>query len=278
MVVVEDPGEKWSAANPATVLDRQTGHVIVFYIRCQPHRSSATARAGTDDMLTLIRTSSDGGRTWSDAQDITRMVRDYEKWPFCVVGPGGAIQLRNGRLVAACCTKVSDWIAYAIYSDDHGRTWRRGELFPEGIACNESQAVELADGNLLLDARQVKGPRRWQALSRDGGHTWFAHRPGVEVSPVCCALERWTIEANDAKRDCILWTGPKGPARSNLVARISYDEGQSFPNEYLLAEGPAAYSDLTLLSDGCAGVLWERGGYKHITFTRLSACLDSRGP
>ena len=44
MVVVEDPGERWSAANPATLLDRRTGRVLVFYVRCQPDRSSATAR------------------------------------------------------------------------------------------------------------------------------------------------------------------------------------------------------------------------------------------
>jgi sialidase-1 len=270
MLVVEDPGEKWSAANPAIVLDRQSGHLLVFYIRCQPHRSSATARPGTDDILTLIRTSSDGGRTWSDAKHITRMARDYDKWPFCVVGPGGATQLNTGRIVASCCTKAPSWIAYVIYSDDRGETWQRSSVFPEGIGCNECQAVQRLDGSVLLDARQVKGPHRWQALSRDGGETWDDHWPGVGVTPVCCAIERWKIAEDQERHDCILWTGPKGPGRNNLVARVSNDGGKTFPVETLVAEGPAAYSDLTLLDDGDAGVLWERGGYKQITFTRLS--------
>jgi sialidase-1 len=51
---------------------------------------------------------------------------------------------------------------------------------------------------------------------------------------------------------------------------VSYDEGQTLPNERLIANEPAAYSDLTILKDKSAGVLWERGNYTKITFTRLS--------
>jgi hypothetical protein len=38
----------------------------------------------------------------------------------------------------------------------------------------------------------------------------------------------------------------------------------------MIAEEPAAYSDLTVLEDETAGVLWERGNYKYITFTRFN--------
>jgi len=144
------------------------------------------------------------------------------------------------------------------------------------IALAEGRKYNSADPGLPLDARQVKGPHRWQALSRDGGETWADHRPGVEVTPVCCAIERWTIPTDQEESDCILWTGPKGPGRNNLVARVSRDQGKTFPAEHLIAEAPAAYSDLTLLDDGSAGVLWERGGYKQITFTRLSRDLVQR--
>ena len=201
------------------------------------------------------------------------MVRDYDKWAFCVVGPGGAIQLRNERLIAACCTQAPGWLSYVVYSDDNGKTWSRGEFFPERIGTNECQAAELADGRLLLDARQVSGPHRWQAISRDGGETWATHRPGVEVSPVCCAIERLSSEKDKGESVRILWVGPKGPGRNNLVARISCDGGETFGAELLVAEGPAAYSDMTLLANGDAGVLWERGGYKYITYTVVSPGL-----
>jgi len=55
--------------------------------------------------------------------------------------------------------------------------------------------------------------------------------------------------------------------------RVSYDEGVSFPHERLIAGGPAAYSDLTILKDQTVGVLWERGtnrNYQFISFTRFN--------
>ena len=95
----------------------------------------------------------------------------------------------------------------------------------------------------------------------------------MPVSPVACAIERFTSRSAGDDRDRIVWTGPKGPDRQNLVIRVSYDEGQTFPIERLVDSGPAAYSDLTILRDRSIGILWERGadhGYQFITFTRLT--------
>ena len=84
-------------------------------------------------------------------------------------------------------------------------------------------------------------------------------RPGLPVrrSPAPSSGIRRKPAGDD--RDRILWTGPKGPDRRNLVVRISYDEGRTFPVERLIAAGPAAYSDLSILKDRSVGVLWERG-------------------
>ena len=130
--------------------------------------------------------------------------------------------------------------------------------------------MELADGRILMDCRQMSGSNRNVSTSHDGGRTWSNPRPGVPVSPVACAIERWTLESAGDDRNRIIWTGPKGPGRANLVVRVSYDEGQTFPLEKMIAEEKAAYSDLTILKDNTAGVLWERAGYKQITFTRFN--------
>jgi hypothetical protein len=93
------------------------------------------------------------------------------------------------------------------------------------------------------------------------------------VTPVICAIERLALKAAGDDRDCIVWTGPKGPERRSLVIRRSDDEGKTFPNERLISDNYAAYSDLAILKDKTIGVLWERGvdrGYKFITFTRLN--------
>lgn len=270
MRVIEDAGELWSAANAATVVDGKTGRVWVHYLRCKPGRGTEAARPGTDDVQNLVRYSDDNGLTWSDPIDLTSVARDMSdpKWRCSVPGPGGAIQTRSGRLLVPIW-KFEPWGVLAIYSDDHGRSWKRGQVVPGNKGGDENQLVELADGRILMDYRQNRGPNRWIALSTDGGQTWSEPRPGVTVTPVCCAIERFTLQSAGDDRNRIIWTGPQGPGRNKLLIRTSYDEGQTFANPRLIADQPAAYSDLTILKDKTIGVLWERGDYKFITFTRL---------
>lgn len=269
--VIEDPGERWSAANPATVVDKTNGRIWLFYIRSKPGRSSETGRAGTDDIQTLARTSDDNGATWSEPIDLTKVARDMSDptWRVSVVGPGGPIQVRGGRMIAPVWKRDPPGV-FAISSGDQGRTWQRGQVVPGALGGNENQLVELSDGRILMDFRQDSGPQRWMAISADGGKTWSAPREAVTVSPVACAVERYSLESG---RVDVLWTGPKGPGRLNLVIRVSHDEGQTFPVERPVSEGYAAYSDLTILKDKSAGILWERGvqqGYQFITFTRVA--------
>ncbi len=270
MMVVEAPGELWAAANPSTVLDRQTGRIWLHYIRCRPGKSSGTAQPGTDDIQNLARFSDDNGVTWSEPMDITASSRDMadSQWRCTIMGPGGGIQDHTGRLILPCW-KIEPWGVFAVFSDDHGKTWKRGDMVPGVKDGNEDQLVELSDGRILLDYRQSTGEHRWTAVSSDRGVTWSEPMPGQAVTPVCCAIELYTSQSDGADRNRIIWTGPKGPQRANLVARISYDDADSFTDERLIAESPAAYSDLAVLKDKSIGVLWERGDYRFITFTRL---------
>ncbi len=285
--VVDDPGDRWGASNPTPVVDREKGRIWIAYNRWEPGKGTESSRPGTADNQTWLRSSDDNGRTWSAPRDITRQARDFEGWGAMFLGPGGAIQTRTGRLLlpaAMCPDAYTVWgavgdvqgpvhfmRAYAIYSDDHGDTWRRGELLR--ALTDENQLVELSDGAIMIDARQGGGARRWVAVSSNGGERWSRPVPGQAVSPVATAIERFTARASGADRDRLLWTGITGPGRKTLVVRVSYDEGQTFVNERVLYGGLAAYSDLTILKDGSAGVLWERGISElsqFITFTRCN--------
>ena len=273
MTIVEHAGERWSAANPCTLVDSKTHTVWLFYLRGRPGRNTYSARPGTDDVRILARTSRDNGITWSEPIDLTSATRDMSdpNWHCSVIGPGGGIQTRRGRLLIPVW-RYAPWGVCAAYSDDHGRTWKRGEFVPN-VEGDECQLVELADGRILFDIRQQKGANRYRALSSDGGQTWSQPRRGETVTPVCCAIQRLTRRPGGDNRNRLLWTGPKGPDRRNLVARLSYDEGETFTREREIASGFAAYSDIALLKDKTAGILWERGetaGYQFISFTRLN--------
>ncbi len=283
MTTVEKPEKEWSAGNPCPIYDRDTGRIWLHYILCRPGCKSNTSRPGTDDLVNLVRFSDDAGTTWSDPEDITASCRDMSSttWRSTIMGPGGAIQDRNGRLVVPCWKWDEPLGVFAVFSDDHGTTWRRGKCVPDtGTHANEDQLVELADGRLLLDFRQADSsnselPHRGFAESIDGGRTWSQPRPGLPVKPVCCAIERFSLKSEGADADRIIWTGPRGPGRRDLVMRVSEDEGLSFPYEQLIYSGPAAYSDMARLPDGGVGVLWERGAqreggkYDFLTFTKI---------
>jgi sialidase-1 len=285
LVVLDDPGLGWAASNPTPVLDRRTGRLWVFYNRWEPGRGTASSRPGAYDNQAWARSSDDHGATWSEAVDLTQVARDIEHWGAMFFGPGGAIQTRAGRILVPAAMRPDSFDfflsiggftgrtslmrAYVLYSDDGGVSWRRSALLR--AQTDENQLVELADGAILMDARQGAGEHRWLAFSFDGGATWSDPVPGQNVTPISAAIERYSYEG-EAEPSRILWTGPAGPGRRRLVVRLSYDEGQTFSVERLLYGGLAAYSDLAVLNDRSIGVFWERGvsqPYQFLTFTRI---------
>jgi hypothetical protein len=62
---------------------------------------------------------------------------------------------------------------------------------------------------------------------------------------------------------------PGGRAeRKNVSIKLSYDEGETWPVNRTLEEGPSAYSDLAVLPDGTALCFYERG--KLLTMARFN--------
>ena len=55
MTLLDDPGERWSACNPTTLVDRVTGRIWLFHGRTRPDRSSETSRPGTADSQAWAR-------------------------------------------------------------------------------------------------------------------------------------------------------------------------------------------------------------------------------
>ncbi|MEN6605957.1 MAG: sialidase family protein, partial [Bryobacteraceae bacterium] len=72
LIVLDDPGEKWSASNPTPVVDRSNGRVWIAFNRWEPGYGTNKSQPGTANCQTWLRYSDDNGRTWSQPIDITR--------------------------------------------------------------------------------------------------------------------------------------------------------------------------------------------------------------
>jgi sialidase-1 len=180
--------------------------------------------------------------------------------------------------------------AFAVYSDDGGRSWNLGE--DAAPATGESQIAELSDGRLMINMRSWRGKsRRAVAYSDDGGHSWFDLRddPAL-IEPICQAsLLRHSWPGED-RPGVLLFSNPAHRSRRcNLTVRASFDDGLTWSSSLLLNSGFSAYSCLERMSDGSAGCLYEAGlseenetqlldsKYARIVFQRIASehLLDS---
>ncbi len=245
--------------NPVAISDRDTGAVHLLYC--------------VEYMRCFYIRSDDDGATWSRPVEITATFdafRPTYEWKVIATGPGHGIQLREGRLLVPVWLSTSQTsphgptVAATIYSDDHGRTWQRGEhVTPESFGPNEAAVAELSDGRVLLNARQRSATaQRLIVTSRDGIAGWTKPRfDAVLTEPVCMAGLVMLPSTGTGKGPRLLFTNPASGnrERKNLTVRLSEDDGMTWRVSKALESGPSAYSDLAVLPDGTILCLYERG-------------------
>ena len=72
--------------------------------------------------------SDDGGREWSEPEDLTSQLVD-PAWQSVYTGLPQGLQLSNGRLII-CANHMYDDLStksHTIFSDDHGKSWTYGK-------------------------------------------------------------------------------------------------------------------------------------------------------
>ncbi|MFG0266047.1 MAG: exo-alpha-sialidase [Rhodopirellula sp. JB055] len=278
VMVLNDQGDL-SLNNPqAVVLD--SGKILLMYQRSKLGEHKASDGYGPDSFFTFIQTSDDDGQSWSEPRNVSRQVKREKGVTSVAAGPGIGIVLqhgpRKGRIIMPFNQgPFNNWRVYAVYSDDDGQTWHMGDVAPgdgKGHG-NEVQMVELSDGRVMLNARS-QGPgatkQRKIAISDDAGQTWSKLAIDEQlIGPTCqAAILRYSWPSEGKSR--ILFSNPSSQSRRDHgMLRISYDEGKTWPNQVSIYPDGFAYSCLTRMDDDRIGVLFERDGYKTISFTAI---------
>jgi len=262
--------------NPLLVIEEEMGRIFLMYQHYPEgygEKEVLPGIKGDKVCRTHIVYSDDDGKTWSEPEEITKEVKRPKEVTSIAGGPGVGIQLKKGKHAGRLVMPYNqgpwgDWKVYMVYSDNQGKSWKYGEVATgdaEGMA-NEVQVIEMSDGTLMLNARNMMGDKcRKTAYSQDGGETWSPlQNDSTLIEPQCQASilkfnPYYTLFSNPASQT----------DRENGTIRLSKDNGQTWPYARTLYEGSFAYSCLTRVNDLYAGVLYERDDYSKITFSRF---------
>lgn len=274
---LDKPGDN-TVNNPVAIVDHKTGAIHFLY--CLEYMRCFSIR------------SDDDGITWTDPVDITPTFEQFRKdydWKVIATGPAHGIQVQRGphagRLVVPVWLSLGTGghahrpsVTSTIFSDDHGKTWQRGEIAvpdtPEFVYPNETVVVELADGRVMLNARsESKRHRRLVTISPDGATRWTTPRfDEALLEPICMAgLVRVTPPTathpgviafsnphNLSRRDRKEADG-KSRDRIDVSIKLSADDGATWNAHRRLEAGFSGYSDLAALPDGTILCFYERG-------------------
>ncbi|MFB9296254.1 sialidase family protein [Persicitalea jodogahamensis] len=287
----DDGGKTWSemqliwddadntCGNPAPVVDRNTGKIVLLatWNLGTDHEKQIIEGTSEDTRRVFVLSSTDEGRSWSKAREITADVKKAD-WTWYATGPGNGIQMKSkkyaGRLVIPCDhieATSKKYYSHSIHSDDGGLTWQLGGTTPTDMV-NECTVAELPKGKLLLNMRNYNATRvRQTSTSSDGGETWSELvADSTLIEPVC---QGSLVSFTHGRRSVLAFSNPASQkSRTNMTVRLSYDQGKTWKVKKVLHKGPAAYSNLVVLPNGTLACLYEAGvknPYESIVFQEV---------
>lgn len=245
--------------NPVAIADRKPG--VVHFLFCLEY------------MRAFYMRSEDDGVSFSKPVEITGAFEGFRleyAWKVLATGPGHGIQLKNGRLLVPVWLSLGTGghahrpsVSATIYSDDRGKSWRRGEIAvpdsAEFVFPNETSAAQLSDGRVMLNVRtESQSRRRTVVVSKNGVSGWSAARfDDALLEPICFG----SLLSLGGKR--LVFSNPdwlgNHRERKNLTVQLSLDDGKTWKSKRVIEAGGAGYSDLAVGPDGTIYCFYEAG-------------------
>lgn len=286
---------KYGYSDPSYIYDAEAGKVFALFVYSKDQGFGGSQFGNDDADRTVISSavieSSDGGVTWSQPRLITDVTKPGTSKTSPAAGDvrsnfassGEGIQLKygqyKGRLIQQYAGDVrqadgtNKIQAYSVYSDDHGATWHKGANV--GDRMDENKTVELSDGRVLLNSRDnANQGYRKVAVSTDGGASYGPVTQDTELPDPANngAIARMFPNAAQGSADAkkLIFTNANSKTgRENVSARVSCDDGATWPGVRTIRSGFSAYSTVTRLEDGTFGVLYEGNYTDNIQFAKF---------
>lgn len=233
------------------------------------HINGVEAAGDWQNLILVLRTSTDNGQTWSRPHIIAPK---HTKRHQAIAG---TIRTREGWLIQACDAGPGSHDGTAIHiSKDRGQTWQDpwdGRPLPDftdggtgsTIAGIHAGIVQLKDGRLLALGRgnsiaDATGRRRMpMSISADEGKTW--HYTATDLPPIDGGQRLILRRLNEGPLLLVSFTdhplrtpenerGMLFPDKTGenyrgygLYAALSYDEGKTWPVRRLLTDGVSRF-------------------------------------
>ena len=245
-------GEKWSA--PVEVADgKQTDgkqhpcwNPVLFRPKDGPLMLFYKVGPNPSEWWGLVRTSTDDGKTWSDARRL----------PNGILGPikNKPVQLANGDILSPTSTENDGWRVHFERSTDGGKTWEATSALNDGKKLGAIQPSILShkEGKLQAVGRTRQG-KVFEMWSDDSGKTWGKMaltelpNPNSGIDAVTLADGRQLMVYNHT-----------AVGRSPLNVAVSED-GKTWKAAVVLESEPGEYS--------YPAVIQSAAGLVHITYT-----------
>ncbi|WP_409234313.1 exo-alpha-sialidase [Streptomyces sp. PA5.6] len=299
---VINEGDGDTHGNPAPVVDRETGRVLL----AETYNTGRTDGKNCDipcDRTPHLQYSDDDGATWSAPRDLSEEILPPEWNSWYATGPVHGIQLtrgrHKGRLVFTANTetwngsRITANHAALIVSDDGGDHWKIGATDSYPIPADgtfrqkpsEMTVTERPDGAVYVSGREQDGTdlgHRTHTVSRDGGTTFTA--------PFRAIPDLYTPQVQGStlqfgKR--MLLACPADPdRRRTMQIRSSYDGGRTWDSVdrgTTVTTDWSGYSDLVRADRTHVGLMYEGGAVDardEIRFARFTEdwLKPRRGP
>ena len=287
--------ENYSTANygfgdAAIVADRNSDKVIILAAAGDKgfwHANSAYVSTRKNPIKIVKLVSEDGGKTFSEPQDLTKKIYDLDlSWTRLFAASGRIMQSRYVKVGAYHRIYTSILVGkgsanggnYVIYSDDFGDTWKllgnATSPVPNG---DEAKIEELPNGNVVITSRTGTGRNinvftyndstfatgQWESSfkkltlgngSACNGETYIVYAKDTTTKEYkYLALQSLPTLGNSRKGVGIYYK----ELTSNDVNVNGFIKGWSQDNFYMIQQRDSGYSTMSIQKDGKIAFLYE---------------------